>query len=164
MDDQPAYPTVGSLDDEELVALYTRERSPMLRVAVLMVGSPETAEEVVHDAFVVVRARWTQLDRPGAYLRTSVVNRCREVIRRREVEHRYTPLLAEEQETYDVPLHLHELRAALLQLSDRQRAVVVLRYLLDLDDDNIAEILGCRPSTVRSLARRGLAVLNEELS
>lgn len=164
MEDQPASPTVGSLDDEELVALYSRERLPMLRVAVLMVGSPDTAEEVVHDAFVAVRARWTQLDRPGAYLRTAVVNRCREVIRHREVEHRYKSLLAEEQETHDVPLHLHELRTALAQLSDRQRAVVVLRYLLDLDDADIAEALGCRPATVRSLARRGLAVLKEELT
>ena len=58
---------------------------------------------------------------------------------------------------------LLELRDALGRLGERQRAVVVLRYFADLPDVEIAEVLGCRPSTVRSLVRRALRVLRKEL-
>jgi RNA polymerase sigma factor (sigma-70 family) len=46
-------------------------------------------------------------------------------------------------------------------LTVRQRAAVVLRYLCDLSDDEIAEALACQPATVRSLVHRGLARLRE---
>ena len=61
------------------------------------------------------------------------------------------------------PMALLELRDALGRLGERQRAVVVLRYFADLPDVKIAEVLGCRPSTVRSLVRRALRVLRKEL-
>ncbi|MXZ53343.1 MAG: sigma-70 family RNA polymerase sigma factor, partial [Acidimicrobiaceae bacterium] len=63
----------------------------------------------------------------------------------------------------EIPERLIELRSALDYLSDRQRIVVVLRYFVDLPDDEIAQALDVKPSTVRSLAHRALAVLRREL-
>jgi RNA polymerase sigma factor (sigma-70 family) len=54
-------------------------------------------------------------------------------------------------------------RAALVRLRPRQRAAVFLRYYLDLSETQIAETLGCRPGTVKSLLSRALSVLKENL-
>ena len=153
----------GQLDEAEgITSLFAAERPAMLRMATLMVGSAAIAEEVVQDAFVVVSRRWSSLERPGAYLRTTVVNGCAQVLRRRDAEGR---ALAARTRSGDVelPYRLIELRDALERLSERQRIVVVLRYFVDIPDDEIAEALGVRPSTVRSLARRALKVLRKEL-
>jgi RNA polymerase sigma factor (sigma-70 family) len=58
---------------------------------------------------------------------------------------------------------LTEFRDALQLLPARQRTAVVLRYLCDLSDDDIADILDCRPATVRSLIHRGLAALRTQI-
>ena len=142
--------------------LVRREQPAMLRVAVVLVGSRATAEDVVQDAFAAVAARWDDLDRPGAYLRTSVVNGCRMVLRRRDIDRRLNPPVVVADA--DLPTDLVELRDALAQLPERPRTVVVLRYLLDLPDDEIAATLGCRTATVRSIAKRALARLREELT
>ncbi len=155
-------PAPSSSTAEELGELFARERAPMLRLAVLMVGSAQIAEEVVQDAFEAVGVRWGSLDRPGGYLRTCVVNGCRAVVRRRELERR---VAGEAVPRAPVgPDHLAELRDALDRLGERQRTVIVLRYFVDVSDDEIAAVLDCRPATVRSLAHRALAVLREELS
>lgn len=150
-------PTGGEFDE-----LFAREHQPMVRLATLLVGSSHLAEEVVQDAFASVGARWSEIDRPGAYLRTVVVNGSRAVLRRRELEERVEGLHVAGQDDH-IPTRLLELRDALDRLSDRQRAVIVLRYFIDLPDAEIASTLGCRPSTVRSLARRALHALREEL-
>ena len=141
--------------------LFEREWMPMLRLATLMVGSAEVAEEVVQDAFGSVVERWGSLDNPGEYSRTCVVNGSRMVLRRRVVEQRVAtePSLT----LVEQPMALLELRDALGRLSARQRVVIVLRYFADLSDAEIAEVLGWRPSTVRPLVRRALRVLRKEL-
>jgi RNA polymerase sigma factor (sigma-70 family) len=53
------------------------------------------------------------------------------------------------------------MRAALLGLPVRQRAALVLRYYEDLPETQIADILRCRPSTVRSLVSRGVQALRQ---
>lgn len=145
----------------DLETLFVAERVPMVRLATLMVGSRSIAEEVVQDAFTSVSERWDGLDRPGAYLRTVVVHGCAQVLRRRSVEDRHRPVALENPD--EIPERLIELRSALDHLSDRQRIVVVLRYFVDLPDDEIAQALDVKPSTVRSLAHRALAVLRREL-
>jgi RNA polymerase sigma factor (sigma-70 family) len=55
-------------------------------------------------------------------------------------------------------------RASLLGLPHRQRAAIVLRYYEDLPEKRVAELLGCRPGTVKSLLSRGLASLRAEIS
>ncbi len=74
----------------------------MLRIAFLLVDSTDLAEEVVHDAFAKVYERWDKLTNPGGYLRTCVVNRCRDLQRRRRTERR-TPLPPAEQTPSSAP-------------------------------------------------------------
>ena len=145
----------------DLESLFVVERVPMVRLATLMVGSRAIAEEVVQDAFATVSERWDGLDRPGAYLRTVVVNGCAQTLRRRSVENRHRPVRLEDSD--EIPIRIIELRSALDRLNDRQRMVVVLRYFADVPDDEIARALGVKPSTVRSLAHRALAVLRRDL-
>jgi DNA-directed RNA polymerase specialized sigma24 family protein len=78
-------------DVVDLPGLFAHERAPMVRLATLLVGSAQLAEDVAQDAFAEVGSRWSGLERPGAYLRTAVVNGCRAVLRRRSVEDRTAP-------------------------------------------------------------------------
>jgi RNA polymerase sigma-70 factor (sigma-E family) len=137
-------------------ALYADEVDAMARLAFLMVGSVDQAEELVHDAFAQLYERWDRVDNPGGYLRTCVVNGCRDRLRRRDVERRHpsgSPGTSE-QET-DL------LADVLATLPYKQRAAVVLRYYEDRSEADIAQLLGVRPGTVKSLLHRGLASLRE---
>jgi RNA polymerase sigma-70 factor (sigma-E family) len=138
-------------------ALYADEYEPMLRVAFLLVDSTDLAEEATHDAFAKVYERWDKLANPGGYLRTCVVNRCRDVQRRRRTERR-TALPPGPQTT---ELGADELADALATLPIRRRAAIVLRYYDGLSEARIAEVLGVKPGTVKSLLSRGLADLRE---
>ncbi len=149
--------------DADLAELFASERTGMVRMATLLVDSPAIAEEIVQESFIAVRERWDEIDRPGAYLRTTVVNGCSAVLRRRSVEERFQRGL-QEPPFEQLPTRLVELREALGCLSERQRVVVVLRYFVDVSDHDIAQLMQVRPSTVRSLRRRALSVLRKELS
>ena len=147
----------------DITAVFQNERHGLVRMATLMIGSGALAEEIVQDAFVAVEPRWSELERPGAYLRTSVVNGCAQALRRRDAERRALQSRARDEDLV-LPVRLIELRAALDKLGDRQRIVIVMRYFVDIHDDEIAEILGIQPSSVRSITRRALKVLRKELS
>jgi RNA polymerase sigma factor (sigma-70 family) len=153
-------PADGPLTDFDV--LFGAEWQPMVRLAVLLVDSRAVAEEIVQDGFAAVAARWGELERPGAYLRTSVVNGCRMTLRRRETQRRLEP--PRSTVPLDSPTELVELHSALMTLPERQRVVLVLRYFHDRPDAEIAELVGCRPATVRSLAARGLRHLRKELT
>jgi RNA polymerase sigma-70 factor (sigma-E family) len=154
---EPAPAAVVDDVDAAFDRLYEREYAPMLRLAVLLVDSREQAEEAVHDAFARVYERWTKLDRPGAYLRTCVVNRCRDVQRRRRFERGRRADTTEPSSE----LGADELLDALRQLPPKRRAALVLRYYEDLSEADIADALGVRPGTVKSLLSRGLDQLRE---
>lgn len=141
--------------------LFAAEYAGMVRLAHLMTGSNEAAEELVQESFVKVMHRWHAVRDPGGYLRTTVVNACRSWHRRRMVEQRHGSAQARPEARRDAP---HEMADALEALSPRQRAAVVLRYYADLSEPEIAEALGCRRGTVKSLLHRGLATLREGLA
>jgi RNA polymerase sigma-70 factor (sigma-E family) len=153
-DDPPAPVSTAADGFEEL---YRREYEAMRRLAFLLIDSDELGEEAVHDAFAKVYERWARLDRPGAYLRTCVVNRCRDLQRRRRVARERTPRPA----PITTDLGADEVVDALAKLPMRQRAALVLRYYEDLPEADIAEALGVRPGTVKSLVSRGLDQLRE---
>ena len=144
---------------DALAELYEREWGPLVRVAFMLTGSRQTAVEVVQDAFVRLQTTPTTVANPGGYVRTTVVNACRSFHRHRAVVER-TPLprpehaFAEHDELFD----------AVQRLPWRQQAALVLRFHLDLPESDIAIALDCRPSTVRSITRRALANLRQELS
>ncbi len=151
-------PLDGAPDRAEGVAeLYRREYVPMVRLAHLITGSNEVAEDVVQEAFVRMYRNWDRADQPGAYLRTIVVNGCRTWHRRRRLERERLPRPG----SAGVDAEVHELLDALARLGVRQRTALVLRFYLDMSEAEVAQVLGCRPGTVKSLVHRGLRQLEE---
>lgn len=149
--DAPPAAAVGWAASE---AVYVSAYRELLRVAFVLTGSGPAAEDVVHDVFAQVGSRVDELDDPVPYLRVAVVNRCRSLHRRT----RSAPLPDRRGDAH-LDVGLTHLRDALADLSAKQRTAIVLRYLCDLSDVEIAEIINCRRATVRSLVQRGLAEL-----
>ena len=137
-------------------AVYESAYRNLLRVAFVLTGSGPAAEDVVHDVFTKIGPRIDTLAEPAAYLRVAVVNRCRSLHRRDVAAPR-----PEAPVSSVMDVELVELRDALIALPIRQRTAIVLRYLCDLPEEEIAANLNCRRSTVRTLVRRGLAELRE---
>jgi RNA polymerase sigma-70 factor (sigma-E family) len=149
-------------DGDELTFddLYRSHYARMVVLARLMTGAMAFAEEIVQDAFVQVYRNWSKIEYPTGYLRIAVVNGSRSHGRRRALARRH-PEPRHEPVVFDgVAIAV---RDALLLLTPRQRAAVVLRYFDDLPERDIAEVLGCRPGTVKSLLSRGIATLKESL-
>jgi RNA polymerase sigma factor (sigma-70 family) len=141
-----------------MIELYA-QFEPMVRLAHLLTGSMFIAEDVVHDAMLRVAPRYQELDNPKAYFRTAVVNGCRShqrsSARRVAIVEQDVESLAYEQTS------LIDFFETLTSLRYRERCAVVLRYYSDLPDEEIAEILGCAPATVRVLVKRGLGRLRK---
>lgn len=135
----------------------------LLRFGHVLTGSPDEAEDLVQEALAKSFRRWRREwpDDPLAYVRRVMVNT--HVSRWRRWGSRVQLGDVPEAAVDDTGLQRSQdrdaLRRALARLPARQRAVLVLRYLEDLPDEQIAVVLGCQPGTVRSLASRGLAAL-----
>ena len=119
----------------------------------------------MQDAFVKLAGRFADLRDPTRfqpYLRKTVVNLARMHYRRTRVERRYLARAGSEPRRHaeipDVEAY-EQMKQALLALPHRQRAAIVLRYYEDLSESQIADVLRCRPGTVKSLLSRGLAAL-----
>jgi RNA polymerase sigma factor (sigma-70 family) len=158
---EPAEPArVATFED-----LYRTEYDGLVRAAFLLVGDEATAEEVVQDAFVTTHLRWSQLARPGGFVRTCVINGCRDRLRRRGRLATITPMLAADPvASGGASATADELFDVLATLPSRQRAAIVGRFYCGWDDAALAEALGVRPATIRSLVHRGLAALRIELT
>jgi RNA polymerase sigma-70 factor (sigma-E family) len=137
--------------------LFRRRYEPMVRVAFLLVGSRAEAEDVVQDAFARIEMRWARLENPEGYLHRCVVNRSNDVLRRRRIERRFLLLRRDESSE----LQADELGDALAALPPKRRAAVVLKYYAGLKEQEIADALGVRPGTVKSMVHRALAELRE---
>jgi RNA polymerase sigma factor (sigma-70 family) len=125
-----------------------------------LTGSDPIAEEVVQEAFLRVHLSGRAPENAPAYLRTTVVNLCRNYLRRRGVELRLPIPPA----STVVNPEIDETFAALSRLPFKQRSVLVLRFYEDLTQREIAETLGCPIGSVKSSLHRGLAKLRKELS
>ena len=147
------------VDVETFEACYRRLWPGMVRLAHLVCGSEAVAEEVVQDAFAGLQQRWLTVEQPEAYVRSAVLNRARSAGRR---SRRERPGSVPEP-AVDLTPETDAVWGLLRRLPERQRAAVVLRYYEDLPDEAIAELLGCRPATVRSLIHRALHRLEEVL-
>ncbi|HEX6148569.1 RNA polymerase sigma factor [Nocardioides sp.] len=152
------------MSDSELPVIeetYRDLRLPLLRLAFLLTGSRETAEDVVQSAFASATPRWPEIDDPRAYLRRSVVNLAKDGQRR---EFRHRRLLPPAPEPVTAIPELDETWALVRRLPLTQRRVVVLHYYEDLPLVEIGLLLDRPASTVRSDLRRALARLRKDLS
>jgi RNA polymerase sigma-70 factor (sigma-E family) len=148
-----------------VTALYQAHATGLVRLAMLMLGDQGAAEDVVQEAFLGLYRRWAalnDLDRALAYVRSSVLNGCRDALRRRS---RRIPaaLLEPSAESAEARVLLgeehREVLAALRRLPNRQREAVVLRHCLGLREDEVAQAMSVSRGTVKSTAHRGLAAL-----
>jgi len=151
----------GGLPLEDLEALYREHYEPVVRLAHVLLGDRGRAEELAQDAFVRIAPRLGAIENPAGYLRTVLVNLCRDDGRRAARAKDHPAPVARVAPEPPVPPTSTAVWAALQSLPERQRVAVTLRYYLDLPDDEIAEIIGSRPATVRSLVHRALATLKE---
>jgi RNA polymerase sigma-70 factor (sigma-E family) len=147
---------------ESFDELYDLHATRALRLAVLLVGDRDVAEDLVADAFARVLPHWRRgsvLDF-GPYLRTAVVNAFRARIRRDAREHDLAvPPAPADDDLAELIADRAALGAALRRLPDRQRAAIVLRYYEDLSERDVAELLGCPLGTAKASIWRGLARL-----
>ena len=152
-------------DGDRLGELYVRSAPAGIRLAYLLTGDQTMAEDLVQEAFLRFVGRLHHLRDPDAfdaYLRRTIVNLSKNAFRRRAVERAHLDLERADQVTgrLDPDVATYEtMRSALLTLPARQRAAIVLRYYEDLPEAEIADLLRCRPATVRSLVARGLETL-----
>lgn len=130
------------------------------RLASLLTQSSAAGEDIAQDVMAKMYRNWGTAERPEAYLHTAIVHSASNWQRRNRTQHDKLPLLAG---PASVELGASELADAIAHLPFRQRAVIVLRYHADLSEAEIADALGCRPGTVKSLAARALDRLAKEL-
>lgn len=155
---------------DRLADLYARYQTQSRRLAYLLTGDRELAEDLAQEAFVRVAGRLEWLRKPEAfewYLRRAVINVCRGHWRKMRSERRY---LARERSrpAEEVTGHTDlgtrdELWRALLLLPPRQRAALVLRFFEDMSEQDAADAMGCPVGTVKSLVSRGLKTLRENV-
>src|SRR4051812_10723664 len=148
--------------DDDFTGFYRDAYPGAVRLAWLLTHDHAAAEDVVQEAFVRLRPRLATVDNRSAYLRAAIVNGCRDRARsagRADAGFRRIRLVADVSST-DKPSELLDVVAG---LPYKQRAVLVLRYWGDLREEEIAEIVGVRSATVRSITSRALARLRKEL-
>ncbi len=158
------------MDIEREFARFVRTHTEtLLRTAYLLTGDAAAAEELVQDTLVRLYPKWAMVqaaDVPLAYVRRSITNAFINHTRRASRRELVVELLPESPDSADDSRRFDDrdqLWALLRVLPLRQRAALVLRFFHDLSDEQIAEELGCRAGTVRSLISRGLASMREQL-
>lgn len=141
----------------------------VLAFAAVLTGQRATAEDIAQEVLIRAFARWDTiggLDRPEFYVRKMVLNEFLSWRRRswRLILTGDTAVAAESTADHaDQYAERSALLAEIGKLPRRQQAVLVLRYYEDRSDAEIAELLGCRPGTVRAYATRALAALRVEM-
>lgn len=143
---------------EPFEVVYHREYGSLVRLALAMVDTPEQAEEVVQEAFAALYVKYRVVLNPVGYVRVAVLNGGRRVLRRRMLMRRQPQPVGEFGE-----LGFNHVIDAVRRLPARQRAVILLRYDLQLTDSEIAETLGVPLGTVKSNLHRAIARLREEI-
>jgi RNA polymerase sigma factor (sigma-70 family) len=128
---------------------YRDMRSDLVRLALLLSGSREAAEDAVQAVFLDAQSRWDQIKDHRACLRRAVFNRVKDMQRR--ILRRRTVTTGEQIAT-GIP-EVDETWSAICRLSRRQRDVVVLRFYEDLSMVEIAELLGRNQATASTRRR-----------
>src|SRR5438552_1664172 len=156
--------------EQAVTAMYSTHYRSLVRLAALLVRDVATAEEVVQDSFIAMHGAWRRLrdnDKALSYLRQSVVNRSRSVLRHRVVVDRNAPKPAPDMPSAEqgalTLLERSEVVTALRALPPRQREALVLRYYLDLSEAQIAGAMGISRGAVKSHTARAIAAMRAVL-
>jgi RNA polymerase sigma-70 factor (sigma-E family) len=151
---------------QAVTAIYERHALGLTRLAFLMVGDRQTAEDVVQEAFCGLYRAWDRMSDHGhalGYVRSSVLNGSRSALRRSRRVPRAVAVeasaAASAEDTVLAGERQRETVAALRRLPPRQREAVVLRYFADLPEQETAVAMGVSRGTVKSTTSRALAAL-----
>jgi RNA polymerase sigma factor (sigma-70 family) len=152
----------------EFAEFYYRSRDACFSAILVSVGDQDVAQELAAEAFARACASWRTVSRhpaPEAWVvRTALnanVSRWRR--RRRELLVADPGMIADPPETGGDSAFDPRIKAALMRLPVRQRQVVALRLLLDLDTKGTADTLGITPNTVMAHMAHALAALRHDL-
>jgi len=156
--------------DRAVTVLYAAHYRSLVRLAALLLRDMATAEEVVQDSFVAMHDGWRRLrdnDKALSYLRQSVVNRSRSVLRHRMVVDKNAPkpppdMPSAEQGAITL-LERSAVVTALRTLPPRQREALVLRFYGDLSEAQIAAAMGISKGAVKSHTARAMTALRSVL-
>ena len=161
----------GTLVDDASFDEFVRGNLPALkRYAYALTGDRHAAEDLLQDTLVKVAAGWRRVRRDGNPVgyATAVMFRTHvSAWRHRMRRPGQIPLVDEPVSAGDPYASVDArvlLRVALRKLPRTQHAVLVATYLGDMDDDEIAVMIGRSPVTVRSLRYRGLRALQAGLA
>jgi RNA polymerase sigma-70 factor (sigma-E family) len=153
-----------------VIELYAMHYPALVRLAVMLVRDTPTAEEVVQDAFIAMHDAWERLrdtERALAYMRQTVVNKSRSVLRHRMVveknQQKPPPDMPSAEHGALTLLERSAVIAALRGLPARQREAIVLRYYADLSEAEIAATMKISRGAVKSHTSRGMAALRTAL-
>lgn len=158
--------------DERVASLFDAHYAPLCRLAYVILGDSQMAEEMVMEALLKTFTgfrRIRDLDRADIYLRRAVVNLCRSRIRRKSIEMRVNATVhhRDERRPPQWDPEQHEISRLVLEavrrLPERQRACVVMFYYEDLPETHIAEVLDCSVGTVKSQLSKARAKLQKWL-
>jgi RNA polymerase sigma-70 factor (sigma-E family) len=144
---------------------FDAHHTDLSRLAYLVTGETQVADDLASDAFVEVWRHWERVqaaDSPIAYARGIVTNLARQWIKRQTRERAgllRLGLLRRERGETDTPAIL-DVREALRRLPLRRRECVILRYAFDVPEKEVAEILGISVGAVKSHSSRGAAQLS----
>lgn len=173
--DWVAGPQIDAPADEtrEVVdALFRRHYLALLRLAVVMVGSREAAEDAVQDAFAALYRNWRSLrdsEDAETYLRSAVLNRCRSWVRRQATQKAARPLMPvrEQHESPEDTIvsrdEVGALVAVMRTLARRQREVLACRFVLEMSIAETAQLLDISEGSVKAHAHRGLKALQQRI-
>lgn len=150
--------------DADFRSYMTARWTRLLRTAYLLTGNHHDAEDLVQTALAKAYTRWRKVcdaDNPDAYVWRIMININVDRLRKASVREWLTQWLPEKPapDASDRVAVRGALLQALGRLPPRQRAVVVLRYLEDRTETEVAALLGTGVGTVRSQTYRGLARL-----
>jgi RNA polymerase sigma-70 factor (sigma-E family) len=165
---------VGTAIDDSAAAefqeFFERHHAELARLAYLLTGDPDAADDLAADALLAMWRRWDRVqaaEHPVAYARGVVANlarsRIRALLRERHRVALFWAQRGEQVHDPDTPAVL-DVREALRRLPFRKRACVVLRHAFDLSEKETAAILGISVGTVKSQTSRGVAELERLLS
>ncbi len=149
-----------SRDAEEFAKFYRAEQPGQVRRAVLMLGSDEAANDVVHDALAAMYQRWSSIREPGPYLNRAVLNGCRAVGRERATARRLRRRLGPTEPTPPNDV----LFDVLGRLPFNHRAAVVLRFYVGMTEREIAAVLDVPAGSIGPWINRALTTMEKELS
>jgi RNA polymerase sigma factor (sigma-70 family) len=155
------------IDETDLRDLYAHHYQATVRLVSFLLDDVDRCEDVVQEAFarLLATSHVPAPDKLAAYLRSTALNLARDAMRRRRTVRKYAPVVEHEHRRgptdpavrVEQEMLLHRLR----ELPKRQSEVIVLRYWMQLSEDEIATTLGISAGSVKTHASRGLRTLAE---